>query len=303
MDSLAQNYFELTFELLFRKAHGDAFQQLFGRIMNMTFPGDFVQTRPWGKLGDEKCDGYLRSQRKFYQCYAPNDLEKAETIRKLNQDFQGALPHAKSFFDGWVFTHNAEAGRLPTWLVQEIERLQAESLQVNIELCGFEEMRKLVFGLPGTDLVALLGPPVTQQALMTLGFSDLQPILAYLGRQWPPEDEDPRPVPTEKLAYNALGQNVEALLKAGMTKASLVRQYVARTSNKELGMQVATAFRHEYRKLMDEQLDAVDIFDRLRQFAIGPYGANSSADVASLAVLAYLFEECDIFENPDGATP
>ena len=303
MDALAQNHFELSFELSFRKAHGDAFQQLFGRIMNMAYPGDFVQTRPWGNLGDEKCDGYLRSQRKFYQCYAPNELEKTETIRKLNRDFEGALPHAKVFFGVWVFTHNAEAGRLPTWLVKEIERLRAEHPNVHIELCGFEEIRKLVFGLPGTDLVALLGPPVTQRALMTLGFSDLQPILAYLGRQGPPEDEDPRPVPTEKLAYNSLGPNVEALLKAGMTKAGLVRQYVARTANKELGMQVATAFRREYRNLTEERLDAIDIFDRLRQFAIGPYGASSSAEIASLSILAYLFEECDIFESPDSETP
>lgn len=302
MDALAQAWFETRFELLFLKSHGDEFQRLLGRIMSMAYPGDFVQTRPWGKLGDEKCDGYLRSQRRFFQCYAPNELKKNETVRKLNEDLEGALPHAQLFFDIWVFAHNGEAGRVPTWLVKEIERLGKAHPQVRIELCGFEEMRTLVIGLAETDLVALLGPPVTQRAMMSLGFSDLQPLLAYLGRQAAPEDEEARPVPADKLAHNALSVSVEVLLKAGMTKAGLVREYLARTINKELGMQVATGFRREYRNLADLRLDTIDIFDRLRQFAIGPCGADSNADVASLAVLAYLFEECDIFENPERPT-
>lgn len=108
-------------------------------------------------------------------------------------------------------------------------------------------------------------------------------------------------MPADKLEHNSLGPNVEALLKAGMTKAGLVRRYVARTVNKELGMRVATAFRHKYGELKQLPLDSVEIFDGLRRFAVGPYGADSTADVAALAVLAYLFEECDIFENPEAA--
>lgn len=299
VDALAQHYYELRFELLFLKAHGDAFQQLFGRIMSMAYPGDFVQTRPWGRLGDEKCDGYLRSQRKLFQCYAPNELEMSETLRKMHDDFNGALPYAQEFFDTWVFTHNAEGGRIPTWLIKDIERLEKEHASIRIELFGFEEMRRIVFSLSPTDLVSLLGPSVTMKAMMSLGLADLKPILTYLERQAPPEDDIPRPVPAEKLAYNALGSNVEALLKAGMTKARLVEDYISRGANKELGMRVAAAFRHEYNRLRTEELDGIEIFDHLRQFALGPYKAETNTEVACLAVLAYLFEACDIFESPE----
>lgn len=298
MDALAQHYFEIQLELLFRKARGDSFQQLFGRIMTMANPGDFVQTRPWGKLGDEKCDGYLCSKRVFYQCYAPNELSQAETIRKLREDFSGALPHAKEFFDVWVFTHNAEDGRIPTWLIKEIESLRGNHQEIKLELLGYEELRKIVFSLPFEELVSLLGPPVTQRAMLSLGLAELKPILNHLGQHDPPEDEEPRPVSPEKLAYNVLPQGVEVLLRAGMTKASLVEQYFARTANKELGMRVAKAFRNEYCRLRGQLFDGLEIFDGLRQFALGPYRAETGADVASLAVLAYLFEVCDIFENP-----
>lgn len=299
MDPLAQAWFEARFELAFLKARGDGFQHLLGRAMSMAHPGDFVQTRPWGRLGDEKCDGYLRSQRRFFQCYAPNEVSQQATLSKLRDDFQGALPHASKFFDSWVFAHNAADGRVPTWLIKEIDGLQGHHPSIKIDLCGYEELRKVVMALPHADLVALLGPPVTQQAMMSLGFSDLQPLLRYLGRAEPAAHEAPRPVPATKLSYNALGRNVEILLKAGMMKSMMVREYLARSLNKELGSRVAATFNAEYKRLANNSIDAVEIFDHLRRFAVGPCGADANADVASLAVLAYLFEECDIFENPE----
>lgn len=298
MDALARYFFEIAFELEFRRARGDSFQQFFGRIMNMAYPGDFVQTRPWGRLGDDKCDGYLRSQRRFYQCYAPNELERAETLRKLNEDFRGVLPHAGSFFDTWVFTHNAEDARIPTWLAQERERLAQDHPQVNIELLGFVELRAIVFGLGDEDLISLFGPPPTQRAMLSLGHAGLLPILAHLEQQAAPLDEEPRPVSPQKLAYNALPQSAEALLKAGMTRAPLVEAYFTRTVHKERGMRVAADFRSRYRALREENLDGLAIFDGLRQFALGPFDPGTNAQVAALAVLAYLFQTCEIFESP-----
>lgn len=298
MDPLAQSHFEMAFELRFRKSRGDSFQEFFGRIMNMKYPGDFVQTRPWGVLGDEKCDGYLRSQRRFYQCYAPNEFKKTRTLRKLCADFDGALPYAKQFFDTWVFAHNCEDGRLPTWLLLKIEELRQAHAPLAIEPLGFVELRIIAFSLSDLDLVALLGPAVTQRAMMSLGLKELRPILAHLEQQAPAAEDQVNPVPPDKLAYNALSPNIEALLKAGMTKASLVEKYFSRTVNKELGMRVASAFRAEYQRLREEFLDGSEIFDALWNFAIGPYRGTAGSQVASLAVLAYLFEACDIFETP-----
>jgi hypothetical protein len=298
MDPLAQYHYEFVFALKFREARGDAFQQFVGRIFNMAYPGDFVQTRPWGRKGDEKCDGFLSSKKRLFACYAPNDLSENETLAKLRQDFDGALPFAGKFFDEWYFVHNAPDGRVPTWLVKEIERLRAEHPEIRIEMMGFEEMRAVVFGLSATDLVSLLGPQVTQRAMLSLGLEQLKPILAHLAAQAPPEDVEPTPVSPEKLAYNALPQSVNAMLTAGMTKARLLENYVARGRNKELGMQVATAFRKRYAELVASHADGLEIFNQLHEFAIGPFRPDTNTQVACLAVLAWLFEACDIFEHP-----
>jgi hypothetical protein len=297
MDPLAQAHFENKFELKFLKSQGDEFQKFFGRIMSMAHPGDFVQTRPWGKFGDEKCDGYLRSERRFYQCYAPEDLKKAETLRKLNEDFNGSLPHAGEFFRTWIFVHNSKDGLVPTWLIKEIESLQKKYPIVKIEILGFEELRQKAFSLSNQDLVSLLGPPINQRVMMSLGMKEIRPLLAHLEQNARPIDEEPKPVSADKLTYNSLSSNVEALLKAGMTKTKLVEEYLARTANKELGDKISSGFRNEYRALREDRLGGNEIFDRLWQYAIGPYRGENKSEVAGLAILAYLFEACDIFEN------
>jgi hypothetical protein len=65
--------------------------------MNLAYPSDFTQTKPWGVLGDEKCDGYLRSKRRFFQCYGPTNASKSTAPAKVDADFTGALPHAARF--------------------------------------------------------------------------------------------------------------------------------------------------------------------------------------------------------------
>ena len=49
-------------------------------------------------------------RRKFYQCYAPDDMTQGETLKKLNEDLTGALPFAGKHFVTWVFVHNARDG-------------------------------------------------------------------------------------------------------------------------------------------------------------------------------------------------
>jgi hypothetical protein len=303
MDSLAQMHYEMVFELEFRRKKGDEFQKFFGRIMNMKYPGDFVQTKPWGRLGDQKCDGYLPSLKRFYQCYGPDRFpRKGVALKKLIGDFDGALPYADEYFKTWVFTHNFEDGRLPTWLGLKLQHFREKHSPLMIEHLGIVELRALVFSLSNQDIVAILGPAPTQHAMMTLGLQDLMPILNHLEQTAVAGDDMPHVVSPDKLDYNALPPYVGGLLTAGMAKAALVQKYYKRTMYKEQGIKVASAFRNEYLRLKQSQLDSLHIFDGLHTYAGGPYFTGATAESSILAVLAYLFEECDIFEPPPEKT-
>ncbi len=301
MDQVAIKFYDLQLQLELSKLRGDAFQQFFGRIMTMTFPGDFIQTRPWGKEGDRKCDGYLLSKRQLFQCYAPNVLKKSQTLRKLNEDFTGALEQAGHSFKEWVFVHNEPDGRMPAWLATEITRLCDQNPTLKISTIGLDEIRQIVFTLDHNSLFLLFGRVPTQKDISAIGLKELQPLLEYLASRAPISAQDTDqvlPVSAAKLAYNELPDCIADLLKIGMQKTHHIEYFFARGRDKEKGTRIAATFRTEYANLKTQDLNGMEIFDRLRLFATGPFQPTVMLDGARLTVLAWLFEECDIFEHP-----
>jgi hypothetical protein len=298
MDHFSRQYLRMIFKERFTDAQGNDFQKLFGQIMNLRFPHDFTQTRPWGKLGDDKCDGYLPSQRRFYQCYAPDDMKKSETLKKLRADFAGALPHKRKHFTVWVFVHNARDGQIPSWLTLELDRLRQEHQDITVETLGYFELLEEALKLGEGQLVDLFGPLPSQRDMLAVKFKDVLPLLEHLSRQTLPTDMVPSPVSPKKLKYNRLSAEASFCLQQGMIKAKTVRDYLDRTPDKELAARVAGTFRAEYERLRKEQSDPDAILRGLRVFTQGPFVLDPQIEAAVMAVLAYLFEECDIFESP-----
>jgi hypothetical protein len=63
--NLQQAYYEQRFEIAFLRAKGNEFQTLFARMMGLAYRADFMACRPWGKTGDRKNDGFLKSERRI----------------------------------------------------------------------------------------------------------------------------------------------------------------------------------------------------------------------------------------------
>jgi hypothetical protein len=107
---LPDAFYELKFENAFLRTKGDEFQTFFERLMGLAYKADFMACRPWGKQGDRKNDGFLKSERRLFQVYAPNEMAASKAIAKITEDFEGAKKHWGSHFDKWSFVHNAEGG-------------------------------------------------------------------------------------------------------------------------------------------------------------------------------------------------
>jgi hypothetical protein len=297
MDSLSRAYYEVAFERDFLKKKGKAFQDFFSEIMEKRYPRDFQRVRPWGNVGDEKNDGYLKSQRTLFAVYAPNEMKAADTITKVEEDFQGALLHWKDYFDTWVFVHNSRDGLGPE-VLKKLLNLEAANPNIKVMHWGFEELRQEVFKLSDIDIASLLGPAPSSNDVHNLSFEDLQVVLLTIARQQPSDELDLRPVPKAKLSANKLSHNVEILLKAGMRKASLVEQFFRQWPDPAFGDEVAEAFRRKYSELKKLNVPSDIIFMKLQEFAGGGRRGTPEHEAAVLAVLAHLFEKCDIFERP-----
>lgn len=297
MDQFTRAYYELAFRCAYLEQRGEAFQDLFSTIMEKRYPGDFIRTRPWGRQGDRKNDGYVRSTRTLFQVYAPNELREAETLAKIDEDYFGAIPFWQGHFDTWVFVHNSIQGLGPG-VERKLLELDSGDKSIRVRPWGREELRRVLFELGLPELTSVLGPIPSRTDLINIQYPEVEMVLQSLARLPLPPATEIRPVPPRKLEANGLSDGVALLLRAGIASTHRIREYFNGHYDPDLGDRVAKAFRIEYEQLRDSSMAPDDIFARLQLVGNGTAFATPKRQAATLTVLAYLFEECDIFERP-----
>ncbi|WP_043712626.1 ABC-three component system protein [Corallococcus macrosporus] len=303
MDPNARAIYELHFRVAFLEKKGEAFQDFFSTLMELAHPADFQRVRPSGRLGDWKNDGYLRSERTLFQVYAPRQWPAAEAVRKIEEDFTGALKHWKEHLSTWAFVHNAPDG-LVAPVFKKLQDLQAANPQVQVTSWGREELRARLSRLSEAHLTQLFGPVPTARSVDALGIADLRPVLEQIPRLPAPADADLRPVPADKIELNLLSEHAAAMLKMGMRRATLVGRYFDLRPNPTERDAVAQALRVKYEELRRAGASPDDVFVGLQNFVDPGRMHSIERQAAVFTVLAYFFEECDIFERaPRKAEP
>ena len=299
LENLKTAYYEVTFRLRYVESTGDSFQDFFSTIMEMRYPrGDFARVRPWGNVGDRKNDGYLRSKRMLFQCFAPRDIRPlAKCIKKITDDFTGALPYWEDYFDEWVFTHNDVKG-LPPDVLKLLLDLSAKHKPLRATHWGYAELLTEFKALSPTDVATLLGPAPDRKDVVAVRLEDVKRLLEHIAIQPEPLAVDVRPVPAAKLQYNQLSDAAGVLLKAGMTRADIVKKYLRGLADQTRYDRVAATFRLRYEELKAEGCTPDDTFTGLQKFIAGDSVPSPSHQAATLAVLAFFFEACEIFERP-----
>lgn len=101
-----------------------------------------------------------------------------------------------------------------------------------------------------------------------------------------------------KLEKNRLPEEVADFLKIGRKKEVLVQQYFDRHCQPNFGEKIAQAFQEKYQALKAMPMLSYDIFSVLQEFAGGMRGTPQRQS-AVLAIISYLFERCDIFEDTE----
>jgi len=300
MDQVTRAFRDLQLRVALFERRGKAFQDFFSEILELRHPGDFQRVCTWGNIGDRKCDGFRSSDKTLFAVYAPDPGENvtlAEWIKKIDDDFRGTLPFWNTQFDRWTFVHNREEG-LPPDVLAKLNALQAEFPKLVIGRVGPAEIRQTALSLDASKLESLLGPAVSSADFACVGFEQIRVVVETVAKQPVPPPSEIRPVPAEKIEANALGDGVATLLKAGMERADVVSRFFSTWHDTNLGDQVAQAFRTKYDELRGTGIHPDLIFSELWVFAGGKLKSSPDHEAAVLAVLANLFEACDIFERP-----
>ena len=289
------DWFTRGFDGVFLRKQGTAFQDFFADVMDAAHPDDFERVRPYGNRGDLKCDGRLRSRGLIFQAYAPREMKLAALKKKINEDFSGAKKHWTKEMQGWVLVHNDPEG-LPADALKLLEDLRTQNPTLLIDQWGCERLQQVALTMPRPSLIKHFGRPPTRKDFDVLGFERLAEVLATIRAGAPTPPDEILPVSPTKLEANALSRAVASYLGLGRERDRLVEQYFEQHPNPLFGEDVAAAFRAEYQRLRAEKLRPDHIFAALQAFAGGSTRGDAKHEAATLAVLSYLFDRCDIFE-------
>lgn len=296
MDELQRSIYVDRFRLAFHTLKGTAFQDWFVRLAGYAFGPDFEEVRPYGPYGDLKCDGRRISTGSVFQCYAPDAMKEANLIAKVDEDFHGARAHWADNLQEWVFVHNDGRG-LPPNAVQHLDELRRSHAPLQIAAWSGPELHDLVMKLDLSAIQALFGYAPSVAIMQRLELSDIVPIIEALQRQEPsPSDPPLTPPSPEKLEKNALSKEAETLLRFGRQKSALVGTFFRKSPRPDLGEHIAEAFRLRYAELKALDLPADTVFKHLQNYS--GFDGEPKRQGAALAVLAYFFDSCDIFEDP-----
>ncbi len=290
-------WFTLCFERAMLKKRGSEFQDFFANLMEAAHPGDFEKVRAYGKKGDLKCDGLLKSTGRIFQVYAPRETKESVMVAKIATDFKGAKTHWKAEMRGWSFVHNDDEG-LPPAVVKKIDAVQKANAKLGIETWGHERLKSLLTSIPRTQLVTLFGRPPSRSDFDRLTFAPVAKVLLAIRCREVQGGAAIDPVSPTKLEANALNAAVADYLRLGRHREHLVQLYLEAHVNPTLGEEIASAFRAEYGRLRHDGLEPNDVFVALQEFTGGSTRGDTEHETAVLAVLSYLFERCDIFEPP-----
>jgi hypothetical protein len=148
----------LWWRLLCFDATFEGFQRLFEAVMQRADPR-FMAIRPYGNIGDRKCDGLYFEDGVVFQVYSPDELKQAELQEKIEEDLAGAVQHWKDRgLRRWVFVYNARRG-LPPDIPGTLAKQKREYPWLEIDHLSDAALWEMVRDLPLQKRVEILGPP------------------------------------------------------------------------------------------------------------------------------------------------
>ena len=141
------------------------FQRLFENILKRTRP-EFVQIRPYGNIGDRKCDGLFFSEEEFtvFQVYSPDELKQSEIIKKIDEDLDGAVLHWGEALKNWVFVYNARRG-LPPDIPGMLQAKQIKYPTVSLSSLSSDALWEMARKLSLQQRSEVLGAPAGYEHL------------------------------------------------------------------------------------------------------------------------------------------
>ena len=290
-----------------------AFENLFITIMGQRY-SNFQAVKPQGSLGDMKNDGYLIDEGTFYQVYGPEDLAKSidSAIKKLQDDFNGLLEkwdtniEIKKFY---YVVNDKYKGAFPTvhQKILELKRIinmLQESSGIEVGLITAKDLENIFFELSEFQIINIIGLLPNTKSIYNLNYDALNNVIEHImalpGKSY--NDDLYIPDFDEKITFNGLSRIIKiGLQRAGFNYGDL--EIYFNNNGDFLREDIKDRFKKLYDQSKEEIKDDEENFaDRRYMYILEKSSPNKDDSMIQQAIeclMAYYFESCDIFEQPN----
>jgi hypothetical protein len=292
----------ILFQNKIYRSDGQAFEDLFTSIMNYA-EKDFRQIKPWGNIGDRKCDGYIKSKGIFFQVYAPEDIKQnyPSVISKLKTDFAGLKKHWEndegSIREFYFVVNDKYDGVNPDSEMAINEIVSQNSLD-NGGFKTAKDIENLLFDLNDDQILTITGAIPDPSKLKGIDYSVLSEVVGYIMRLPIPKGVPPVnefPDWEEKIKFNNLTEVTTKALNSASIQICDLEKYLENDGD-FLADQLRDKLSEIYENVK-QHYSGDELFWKIVS-KVSPTD-NRACMTASIVVMSKYFESCDIFEKPE----
>jgi hypothetical protein len=290
----------ILFQNKLHKANGQKFEDIFTAILNYA-ESDFQQIKPWGCIGDRKCDGYIRSKAIFYQVFAPEEIGKSyvSVVAKIENDFNGLVSQWNPVNEFYFVINDKYLG-VNADCEQKLQKIKSDNNLLKTGFLTAKDLENLLFELSDDQIFLVVGFLPDPIHLKTVNYSILNEVIEFVMKS--PLSNGPVnnitvPDWDEKIKFNQLSSISSNSLNNGYLQIGALENYL-----KNNGKFLATELQKRLYQIYHDEKIKNKIGDDLFWAVVTEASpkAESMYQAAVIVLMAKYFESCDIFEDPAG---
>lgn len=313
-----------AFKLRIHESNGNAFEDLFCDVMRASNK-DFKKVKPQGRIGDRKNDGFIQSEGKYYQVYAPQSSigNPTSATSKIENDLDGLIAYwrceHKYAITHFYFVFNDKYhGAYP----EIYTTLNSVKGRYNLDVCDAflsSELEDIFMDLPEDSIASICGYYPKPEDIGFIDNSIVAEIVGYVSNNYTGFSDFQTNEPPDfynKIHFNKLGNRTAMHLNVGAYQVGYVDDYFRNNSNfsrQQARDSLNKMYQHHLKTNNAEAsivtgLSESDIVFKNMVDEMLPTNLSNiqrrDFERNVIAVMAFFFEACDIFEEPpEGYAP
>lgn len=295
----------ILFKLKVYESDGQRYEDLFTQVMQYHNPS-FRPIKPQGPIGDRKNDGFDKTNGKYYQVYAPENLQKNESYAnlKLKDNFAGLydkwekISPIKEFF--YVLNDKYKGG-YPT-LEKALSNIEKTYTDVKCNPFLAKDLENIFHSLKDVEISSIVGSIPNPNTIQDVDFGIMNEVVDHLKsiqKEYCSEKIPLDPDFSKKIRFNRLNGYIADLLINSNYQTHVIDDYFELNSDfiKDELQQVFISLYSEGKAFI---LDNPEENNVLFFYILSKACPRPTKEVRDsvMVLMAYYFECCDIYETP-----